>query len=79
MPGRMYNRHSQAVYLGDLRGRTAGKITHFERIAADIAAQLAEARKDLEAVDRIIKQFDPRIDPASIPLFSPEARSSSEG
>jgi hypothetical protein len=63
----MYKRHSQAIYLGDLRGRTAGKIAHLERIANDVATQLAEARKDLEAVDRIIKQFDPRIDPTSIP------------
>ncbi len=62
----MPKRHTNAVFLGDLRARTAGKIIHFERIAADIASNIAEARRDLEAIDRIIRLFDDRIDPAAI-------------
>jgi hypothetical protein len=65
----MRKRHSNAVFLGDLRGRTAGKILHLERIAADVAASLANTRRDLEAIDRVIAQFDPRIDPAALPVI----------
>jgi hypothetical protein len=63
----MPKRHTNAVFLGDLRGRTAGKITHLERIAAEVAASLAAARASLEAVDRGIALFDPRIDPTTLP------------
>jgi hypothetical protein len=63
----MPKRHTNAVFLGDLRGRTAGKITHLERIAAEVAASLAAARGSLEAVDRVIALFDPRIDPTALP------------
>ena len=63
----MPKRHTNAVYLGELRGRTAGKILHLERIAADVAAQIAEAKCDLDAVDRVISLFDPRIDPTTLP------------
>jgi hypothetical protein len=63
----MPRRHTNAVFLGDLRGRTAGKIAHLERIAAEVAASLAAARDSLEAVDRVIALFDPRIDPTTLP------------
>jgi hypothetical protein len=65
----MPKRHTNAVFLGDLRGRTAGKIAHLERIAAEVAASLAAARGSLEAIDRVIALFDPRIDPATLPVI----------
>jgi hypothetical protein len=65
----MPKRHTNAVFLGDLRGRTAGKIVHLERIAADVAAALAAARGSLGAIDRVINLFDPRIDPTALPLI----------
>jgi hypothetical protein len=65
----MRKRHTNAVFLGDLRGRTAGEITHLERIASEVAASLAGARRNLEAIDRVIALFDPRINPATIPVI----------
>jgi hypothetical protein len=65
----MRKRHTNAVFLGDLRGRTAGEIVHLERIAAEVAASLAGARRNLEAIDRVIALFDPRIDPTTIPVI----------
>lgn len=62
----MPKRHTNAVFLGDLRARTAGKIIHLERIAADVASNIADARRDLEAIDRVIRLFDDRIDPTAI-------------
>lgn len=62
----MPKRHTNAVFLGDLRARTAGKIIHLERIAADVASNIADARRDLEAIDRVIRMFDDRIDPTAI-------------
>ena len=69
MPARMRKRHTNAVFLGDLRGRTAGEIVHLERIAAEVAASLAGARRNLEAIDRVIALFDPRVDPTTIPVI----------
>jgi hypothetical protein len=69
----MPKRHTNAVFLGDLRARTAGQIIHLERIAADVAARIADARCDLEAIDRVIRLFDARIDPSTIrPIASPK-------
>jgi hypothetical protein len=69
MPTKMRKRHSNAVFLGDLRGRTAGKLIHLERIAADVAAALAGTQSDLAAIDRVIALFDPRINPATLPVI----------
>lgn len=67
----MPKRHTNAVFLGDLRARTAGRIIHLERIAQDVAASIDGARRDLEAIDRVIRLFDNRIDPTAIrPIVS---------
>lgn len=67
----MPKRHTNAVFLGDLRARTAGRIIHLERIAQDVAASIDEARRNLEAIDRVIRLFDNRIDPTAIrPIVS---------
>lgn len=69
----MPKRHTNAVFLGDLRARTAGQIIRLERIAEDVAQTIADARRDLEAIDRVIRLFDKRIDPAAIrPIVSPK-------
>jgi hypothetical protein len=69
----MPKRHTNAVFLGDLRARTAGRIIHLERIAQNVAANIDEARRNLEAIDRVIRLFDNRIDPTAIrPIVSSE-------
>ena len=69
----MPKRHANAVFLGDLRARTAGQIIRLERIAEDVAQTIAGARRDLEAIDRVIRLFDNRIDPSTIrPIVSPK-------
>jgi len=69
----MPKRHTNAVFLGDLRARTAGEIIRLERIAEDVAQTIAGARRDLEAIDRVIRLFDKRIDPKAIrPIVSPK-------
>jgi hypothetical protein len=65
----MRKRHTNAVFLGDLRGRTAGKITQLERIAAGVSAEMTAAWSDLNAIDRVIRLFDPRIDPGALPVI----------
>ena len=65
----MRKRHTNAVFLGDLRGRTAGEIVPLERIAAEVQASLDGARRNLEAIDRVIALFDPRVDPTTIPVI----------
>jgi hypothetical protein len=67
----MPKRHTNAVFLGDLRGRTAGKLIRLERIAidVDVSASITSVRRDLEAIDRVIGLFDPRIDPSTLPVI----------
>ncbi len=63
---RIPKRHTNAVFLGDLRVRPAGQITLLERSAGDVAERTAAARWDLEAIDRVIRLFDAGINPAAI-------------
>jgi hypothetical protein len=52
--------------LAENRARAAGDILRFEEMATEIAERLAEARSDLESCDRLIKKYDPRLQPQLI-------------
>jgi hypothetical protein len=52
--------------LAENRARAAGVVARLEAMAALIAHELEEARKDVESCDRLIKKYDERLDPDRI-------------
>ncbi len=53
-------------WMADIRARLSSNIARLEKLEAEIATRLAEARSSLEAVDTTIRVFDSRLDPSSI-------------
>ncbi len=67
MPAIMHKKvRSYLKGLAENRARAAGDIIRFEGMAKEIAERLAEARSDLESCDRLIKKYDPRLQPELI-------------
>jgi hypothetical protein len=52
--------------LAENRARAAGDVIRFEGMVAEVTQRLAEARLDLESCDRLIKKYDPRLQPECI-------------
>lgn len=52
--------------LAERRARLAAEVPRLEKLAADIAEQLAKARAELAAVDLILPTFDARVVPELI-------------
>jgi hypothetical protein len=52
--------------LAENRARAGGAVARLETMAALLSQELAEARKDLESCDRLIKKYDQRLDPSRI-------------
>ena len=57
----MPKRHTSAVFLAELRARTAGQIIRLERMAEDVSQTIAGARRDLEAIDLVIRVSGSRV------------------
>jgi hypothetical protein len=58
--------HSYLKGLAETRARAAGDIARFERITEEVAAKLAEARSVLDSCDRLIKRYNPELQPELI-------------
>jgi len=52
--------------LAETRARLAGDIERYERPLSEIPGKVAQARRELEACDLLIRRFDGRLDPQKI-------------
>ncbi len=52
--------------LAETRARLAGDIERHERLLSEIPEKVAQARRELEACDLLIRRFDGRLDPQKI-------------
>jgi hypothetical protein len=52
--------------LAENRARAAADVIRFEVMVAQVTRRLAEAKLDLESCDRLIKKYDPRLQPECI-------------
>jgi hypothetical protein len=66
MNSEMKKTPSALKWLAESRGRAAGELDRLETIQAEVESKIQEVRQNLEAFDRAIKVFDPRIDPDAI-------------
>lgn len=69
MTDTMHKTPSYLKGLAETRARAAGEVERYEAVLNDVGARLVEARKMLEAADRMIRQFDSRLDPTLIPTI----------
>lgn len=60
--------------LAEVRARAAGEVQRYERLMAELAARLEQAREELVAADRLIVKFDARLDPEKIPAITEQRR-----
>jgi hypothetical protein len=67
MPRTMKKVPSYLKGLAEERARAAAEAQRLDRVLADVTARLAEAKLNVAACDRLIRKFDPRLDPTTIP------------
>ena len=57
--------------LAETRARLAGDVDRGERLLREIQEKLAQARRELDACDLLIRRFDGRLDPRKIAPIRP--------
>lgn len=66
MPARMTKTNSYLKGLAETRARADGDVLRLERLLAEITADLSRAKSDRDACDRLIRRFDPALNPEAI-------------
>lgn len=52
--------------LSETRARVAADVERYGKLSAHISRKLQDAQLELAACDRLLKKFDPRVDPEKI-------------
>lgn len=66
MPAQMTKTNSYLKGLAETRARADGDVLRLERLLAEITADLSRAKSDRDACDRLIRRFDPALNPEAI-------------
>jgi hypothetical protein len=52
--------------LAEDRARAAGEVARYQKIAQDVAQTLEKAQRELDALDTVLRRFDPELNPQNI-------------